>query len=168
MTQDTVQITASGVPGLSSIPYLGWLFSWQNRVHSKSNLVLFLRPAIIKSATGYNALTNQRYNYVMGLQNQVQAKANLVLPEINPVNLENQVPYTNVSAPGNSNPSLNLNKDLPIVDLTDDGKNVKNSNPAALSSSTTIVNSLAPQTQGSQTNTVDVGGNPVDLSSPSK
>ncbi len=53
MTEDTIQIVQNGIPGLSEIPYLGWLFSWQQRTHSKTNLVLFLRPVIIKNAEGY-------------------------------------------------------------------------------------------------------------------
>lgn len=143
MTQDQIVLQNNGVPGLSSIPYLGWLFSWQSRTHVKQNLVLFLRPAIIKSATGYKALTNQRYNYVMGLENQVAAKGNLVLPEVKPVNLENQVPYLSKPAPRDDS-ALNNNENLPIVDLTDDGKNVSRSDPNAISSTTTQVNSLTP------------------------
>ncbi len=143
MTQDQLLIQTNGVPGLSSIPYLGWLFSWQSRTHVKQNLVLFLRPAIIKSATGYKALTNQRYNYVMGLQNQVSADGNAVLPEIKAVNLENQVPYTNKPAPRDDS-ALNLNQNIPVVDLTHDGKNIKKSNLNAISATTTRINALPP------------------------
>lgn len=123
MIEDRITIEQDGIPGLSDIPYLGWLFSWQHREHTKSNLVLFLRPVIIKNADGYRALTNQRYNYIMGRENQIQAKANAVLPGINAVNLENQLPFDNHIAP-QSSPALNLNKNLPIVDLTNNGKNL--------------------------------------------
>ena len=118
MTQDSITLQQNGVPGLSSIPYLGWLFSWQSRRHTKSNLVLFLRPVIIKNAEGYRALSNQRYNYIVGNQSQVNAKGSLVLPEIKAVTLDNQLPYSNGSIPGQDSPSLNINKDLPIVDMT--------------------------------------------------
>ncbi len=144
MTTDQVSLTTNGVPLLSSIPYLGWLFSWQSRQHIKSNVVLFLRPAIIRNADGYKALTNQRYSYIMDQQNAVQAKGNLVLPEIKPVNLDNQVPYSLKSAPGNSNPSLNMNQNLPIVDLTNNGANINKSNPSAISSTTTVVKPTPP------------------------
>ena len=118
MTQDSITLQQNGVPGLSSRPYLGWLFSWQSRRHTKSNLVLFLRPVIIKNAEGYRALSNQRYNYIVGNQSQVNAKGSLVLPEIKAVTLDNQLPYSNGSIPGQDSPSLNINKDLPIVDMT--------------------------------------------------
>jgi general secretion pathway protein D len=100
MTHDDIAIVKSGVPLLSDIPYLGWLFSWQSREHLKQNLVLFLRPVIIRNADGYKALSNTRYQYVIDQQNTVQAKGNLMLPRIDPVNLDNQVPYANQTVSG--------------------------------------------------------------------
>ena len=93
MTQDDVEITQNGIPLLMDIPYLGWLFSWQSRSHAKSNIVVFLRPVIVKSSMGYKALTNNRYRYVVGEEGSIQAKGNLLLPRIDPVTLENQLPY---------------------------------------------------------------------------
>jgi general secretion pathway protein D len=144
MTQDSVTITQNGVPGLSEIPYIGWLFSWEQRIHTKANLVLFLRPVIIKNAEGYKALTNQRYSYIVGQQRQAEAKGTWALPEIKPVTLDNQVPYSNHGPlPDQSNPSLNLNKNLPIVDLTHNGDNVSKSDPNAVSLSTDVIESPA-------------------------
>lgn len=113
MTQDVIQMQNSGIPVLSSIPYLGFLFSWQNRVHNKSNLVLFLRPVVIRNQEGYKALTNQRYSYMMDQQNMIQAKGNILFPQIDAVNLENQVPYDN-QVPSQNTKTPNE----PIVDLT--------------------------------------------------
>lgn len=101
MTQDDVEITQNGIPLLMDIPYLGWLFSWQSRSHTKSNIVVFLRPVIVKSAMGYKALTNNRYRYVVGEEESIKAKGNLLLPRIDPVTLENQLPYgTKMIPPG--------------------------------------------------------------------
>lgn len=101
MTQDDVEITQNGIPLLMDIPYLGWLFSWQSRSHTKSNIVVFLRPVIVKSAMGYKALTNNRYRYVVGEEGSIHAKGNLMLPRIDPVTLENQLPYgTKMIPPG--------------------------------------------------------------------
>lgn len=122
MTEDKITIEQNGVPGLSDVPYIGWLFSWQYRKHTKSNLVLFLRPVIIKNADGARALTNERYNYIMEKQDQISAKGNAMLPGINAVNLNNQLPYDDHVVPQNK-PSLNLNRNIPIVDTTDQGKN---------------------------------------------
>ena len=112
MTQDIVNLQQNGIPILSSIPYLGWLFSWQSRTHAKTNLLLFLRPVIIRNAEGYKALTNQRYQYVLDQQNLVKAEGNLLLPDIKPVTMDNQVSYDDLV------PKQKLNEvDTPLVDV---------------------------------------------------
>ena len=118
MTSDSVVLQNSGIPLLSSIPYLGWLFSWQSRTHTKTNLVIFLRPIIIRNQEGIQALTNQRYRYIMDQENMIQAKGNAVLPSISPVTIENQVPYDNkvpfqpVTTPNSSIIDLSHGKSL--------------------------------------------------------
>jgi general secretion pathway protein D len=117
MTEDTVSIGANGIPLLSSIPYLGWLFSWQSRSHIKRNLVIFLRPLIIRNEEGAKALTNQRYRYILEQQKAVHAEGNILLPEIKAVTFENQVPYDAQQLPAQNFKAPNE----PIVDLrTDD------------------------------------------------
>lgn len=95
MTSDNVVLQNSGIPLLSDIPYLGWLFSWQSRAHTKQNLVIFLRPVVIRNEEGAKALTNQRYRYVLEQQNMIKASGNALLPEIDAVTLDNQVPFNN-------------------------------------------------------------------------
>ncbi len=114
MTRDSIDLQKNGVPVLSSIPYLGWLFSWEKRTHVKQNLVLFLRPVIIRNIEGYAALSNSRYKYIMDQQNTIKADGNIMLPTINPINLDNQVPYDNVILPKQPNKPTTK---LPIVDL---------------------------------------------------
>ncbi len=138
MTSDEVSIVKNGIPLLSDIPYLGWLFSWQSRSHTQKNLVLFLRPVIIKNMEGYKALTNQRYKYVVDQQNQIQATGNVMLPEIKPVTLENQMPNMMEAQPNNGS-SLNLNKEIPLVDMRSDTvKNGGNSGVAPQIKTTVI------------------------------
>ena len=93
MTSDTISTERRGIPFLSQIPILGWLFSWHSRIHTKRNLVLFLRPVIIRSTAAYNALTNERYNYILKQQNNISASAG-ILPSVGPVTLSNQTPYS--------------------------------------------------------------------------
>ncbi len=128
MTRDTVNIQKNGIPGLGSIPYLGWLFSWETRQHIKQNLVIFLRPVIIPNAEGYAAITNNRYKYILNQQNTIQAKGNLLLPTIKPITLDNQMPYKDAVPPLKSDTAH-----LPIVDLRT--SNLKNTNPVVNGSS---------------------------------
>ncbi len=123
MTNDNVVIQSNGIPLLSSIPYLGWLFSWQNRIHQKENMLIFLRPVIIRNSEGYRALTNQRYRYIMDQQNTIKADGNILLPKIDAVNIENQVPYDN-KIPAQPSPAVPSD---PIVDLRSTTNNGKQS-----------------------------------------
>jgi len=50
LMQDTVDESDSSVPFLAAIPIIGQLFNYSNDSHSKTELVIFLRPKVIKRA----------------------------------------------------------------------------------------------------------------------
>lgn len=62
LIKDSVRTQASGVPLLRSIPYLGALFRWNKDTHTKTNLMVFLRPTIVRSKEDINAISQKRYN----------------------------------------------------------------------------------------------------------
>jgi general secretion pathway protein D len=49
LMQDSVDIATDGTPGLQSIPGVGELFKYRNNQYAKSELVIFLRPTVIKN-----------------------------------------------------------------------------------------------------------------------
>ncbi|WP_221764414.1 pilus (MSHA type) biogenesis protein MshL [Methyloradius palustris] len=51
LMQDQIQRNTDKVPGLSNIPGLGRLFTSRNDTSRKTELVIFLRPTVIKNAT---------------------------------------------------------------------------------------------------------------------
>lgn len=51
LMQDQIDKTTSGVPVLSSIPLLGYLFRYQDDKYVKSELVIFIRPVVTKDAS---------------------------------------------------------------------------------------------------------------------
>jgi general secretion pathway protein D len=51
LMQDTVNDVTSGVPFLSSIPIIGGLFSYKDDQREKSELVIFIRPIVVKHAS---------------------------------------------------------------------------------------------------------------------
>ena len=57
----------SGVPLLRDIPYLGALFRWSRDTQSKSNLMVFLRPTIVRSKEDLINISQQRYNALRDL-----------------------------------------------------------------------------------------------------
>ncbi len=59
---------ASKVPGLGDIPGFGWLFKSESRTRSKKNLMVFLRPVVVRDAASTDSLSTNRYQQMMGLQ----------------------------------------------------------------------------------------------------
>jgi general secretion pathway protein D len=51
LMQDSVENLTDGVPGLSSLPVVGEFFKYKNDSSVKSELVIFLRPVVIKQAS---------------------------------------------------------------------------------------------------------------------
>ncbi|ACB35685.1 general secretion pathway protein D [Leptothrix cholodnii SP-6] len=67
------------VPGLASIPLIGGLFRSENRKRTKSNLLVFLRPVVMRSQQDANALTLDRYDAIRAQQMNEQPKPSTVL-----------------------------------------------------------------------------------------
>jgi general secretion pathway protein D len=70
-----------GVPGLSKIPVIGNLFSSKNRKRVKTNLMVFLRPVVIRNAEGSNQLTMDRYDSIRAVQQGAQPQKSMILPD---------------------------------------------------------------------------------------
>lgn len=56
------------VPGLGRIPGLGWLFRARKTDRVKTNLMVFIRPRILRDSIDARFETNAKYNYLRGLQ----------------------------------------------------------------------------------------------------
>ncbi len=69
----------SQVPLFGDIPVIGWLFKSESRSRSKKNLMVFLRPVVVRDAAASDALSNNRYQQMMGLQQNAQPGFNPVL-----------------------------------------------------------------------------------------
>jgi general secretion pathway protein D len=63
------------VPLLGDIPFLGNLFRSRSRDRTKTNLMVFIRPTIIRNAEDAAKLTGDRYQYVRAEQARREATA---------------------------------------------------------------------------------------------
>jgi general secretion pathway protein D len=63
------------VPLLGDIPFLGNLFRSRSRDRTKTNLMVFIRPTIIRNAEDAAKLTGNRYQYVRAEQARREATA---------------------------------------------------------------------------------------------
>ncbi len=64
LIQDDSNESESRVPGLGRIPLLGNLFKSRSKSDSKTNLLVFLRPTVIRSKEDAQTVTEKKYNAV--------------------------------------------------------------------------------------------------------
>ena len=67
------------VPGLGDIPVLGNLFKSRNRSITKSNLMVFLRPVVVRDAVDSEAFSLSRYDLMRAAQSRTQPEPSSVL-----------------------------------------------------------------------------------------
>jgi general secretion pathway protein D len=66
---------------LGDIPYIGNLFKYQKRSRDKTNLMIFLRPVILRDAKSTAQLSGSRYEYIRGEQAKyLEASDRSILP----------------------------------------------------------------------------------------
>lgn len=79
LIKDDASATEEKVPGLGSLPVVGNLFKYQSRKRTKTNLMVFLRPVIVRSKEDSATLAMNRYEYMRATGTQAQPKDNTVL-----------------------------------------------------------------------------------------
>ena len=82
LIQDTVKDGVEKVPVLGDIPVLGALFKFSTRSRNKTNLMVFLRPTVLRDAQRADPLTSERYDYILGEQGKVKPAPSTVLPDV--------------------------------------------------------------------------------------
>ena len=87
LIQDDQQSSIDKVPLLGDIPFLGSLFKYESRSHKKTNLMVFLRPYVLRDDGAARALTAERYEYIRNLQGTMGFERNLLLPAVPPEQL---------------------------------------------------------------------------------
>ncbi|MEP6679385.1 MAG: type II secretion system protein GspD, partial [Betaproteobacteria bacterium] len=68
LIQDTFTDTTDKVPGLGDVQGIGQLFRYDTRTRSKTNLLVFLKPTVIRTSATGREITSERYDYLRGEQ----------------------------------------------------------------------------------------------------
>ena len=68
LIEEIVDDTQSKVPLLGDIPVLGWLFTSRASTKRKQNLMVFLKPEILRDFDDSAYVTNEKYNYLRAEQ----------------------------------------------------------------------------------------------------
>ena len=78
LLKDEYSGTISKVPFLGDIPFIGGLFRSDNRTRNKSNLMVFLRPVVIRTQEAATAISLDRYDQIRAMQKDNQPSPNFV------------------------------------------------------------------------------------------
>lgn len=87
LIDDKYADVSDGVPFLKDIPLIGQLFRYDGKSREKRNLMVFLRPYIIKDAKAGEELTANRFDYMQDKQEEFK-QLPMLLPKENLPTLE--------------------------------------------------------------------------------
>lgn len=123
LISDNRTLSRQGLPGLSSIPYVGRLFRADSNSNEKRNLLVFIHPTIVGDANDVRRISQQRYNQLYSLQLSMDKNGNFAkLPE----NLEQL--YQQPAAPVAAVPSTRYQQ-VPATTITTPVATVRPSSP---------------------------------------
>ncbi|HAT31781.1 MAG TPA: type II secretion system protein GspD [Janthinobacterium sp.] len=79
LISDTTGDNADKVHGLGDIPIIGNLFKYQTRSRTKTNLMIFLRPVVVRSKEQSTSLAADRYDYMRAAEDRAQPQSGNVM-----------------------------------------------------------------------------------------
>lgn len=80
LLQDEYSGNQEKVPGLGDIPLFGNLFKSESRSRKKTNLMVFLRPVVLRDARTTNSFSLDRYELMRSTQKDAQPSSSAVVP----------------------------------------------------------------------------------------
>jgi general secretion pathway protein D len=80
LTEDNTTKGENRVPFLGSIPIIGYLFKTRNAQSTKNNLMIFIRPKILRDAAQAAYETDLKYNYMIEQGKQMDKEGRDAIP----------------------------------------------------------------------------------------
>jgi general secretion pathway protein D len=81
LLEDTVNDSEEKVPGLGSLPVVGNLFKYRSRSRAKTNLMVFLRPTVIRTNEQSVNVAGDRYDLMRNIEISATPAPSWVLPD---------------------------------------------------------------------------------------
>ena len=81
LIQDSFTDNANKIPYLGDVPVAGALFRYDTRQRTKTNLMVFLKPTIVRSGSATTSVTADRYDYIMEQQQQLKPAQRPLWPQ---------------------------------------------------------------------------------------
>jgi general secretion pathway protein D len=83
LIEDTLQEVQDKIPLLGDIPALGHFFRYNTRRQGKTNLMVFLRPLVVRDSKAAANVTHPRYDHIMNIQKAASvAEDKPMLPDV--------------------------------------------------------------------------------------
>jgi len=99
LMQDTYNNTTDKVPVLGDLPLIGQLFRFETRRQQKTNLMVFLRPYIVRDESDATGLAVDRYDTMRRLEQTTAPAPNPMLPDMQPPVAPPSAPPSSVAPP---------------------------------------------------------------------
>jgi general secretion pathway protein D len=80
LIEDRFDVTRNKVPLLGDLPVIGSLFRSESRSRRRTNLMVFLRPIVMRDAETSNRFSSDRYDQMRTQQQTTQPSPSLVMP----------------------------------------------------------------------------------------
>jgi general secretion pathway protein D len=117
LIQDSLTDGTQKLPYAGDVPVLGSLFRYDTRTRQKTNLMVFLKPTIVRGPVGGREMTSERYDYLRDAQQQVAPGERWFwkdrsAPQMPP---EGTMPGTPAAAPAPPAPAPTLTAPPPAV-----------------------------------------------------
>jgi general secretion pathway protein D len=84
LVQDSVASAVEKVPLLGDIPLIGQLFRYETRRQEKTNLMVFLRPYVVRDESVGRSLVIDRYDQMRMLEESTKQSPHPMLPDMKP------------------------------------------------------------------------------------
>lgn len=102
MEDSDIAITEK-VPLLGDIPGLGFLFRYETKKRAKTNLMVFLRPYVVRNGQQSDGIVANRYDYMRNLGSDLSKAPMLINKDFPAQTQENQASQQDLKNPGTGN-----------------------------------------------------------------
>ena len=108
LIEDDTANTVNKVPFLGDLPFIGNFFRYETRAANKTNLMIFLRPTILRDGPAAAAFSGERYDQLRNEQKNATLPETTLLPAVPAVILPDQhqkavdAPMDNAVAPASA------------------------------------------------------------------
>jgi len=143
LLEDRYALGQDKVPLMGDLPLVGGLFRNENRSRRKTNLMVFLRPLVIRDAATSDAVMTDRYEAIRALQQNTQPAPSNVMRSVSEAPV--LPPLRNDNAPGTPVAPQAPMRTAPIAPLVPDQRPVPRSMSTPSDEYTAPPEKLSPQ-----------------------